>query len=86
MGNSRIEIEVWGNHGCDRNIKDGGKVIGCGRMGCVDCETRRFVKQLQSSNSVTSARLIHWPKPGTAEPLPHTVIDDLLSGARSGSF
>lgn len=81
MGNFRIVIEAVGGHGCQREVKDGGEVYGCRRMGCPDCETRRFVEELKrSQSSVDKATLTHWPgQPGE-------VVDDLVSRKRSGSF
>lgn len=81
MGNYRIEIEAVGGHGCDRGVKDGGTVEGCGESSCPDCQARAFVKKLQGSgSSVAKATLTHWPGE------PSQVQDDLLSGKRTGSF
>lgn len=81
MGQYRIEIIAVGGHGCERGITDGQTSPGCQRMGCPDCEARRFVRQLQTQgNSVEKAELTHWP--GTAG----EVRDDLLSGRRTGNF
>lgn len=81
MGTFRIEIEAVGGHGCQREVGYGGVVAGCQRMGCPDCETRRFVALLRSQgNSVGSATLRHWPGE------PTEVRDDLLSGKREGGF
>lgn len=82
MGMYRIEIEATGGHGCQREIKDGGDVHGCGYITCPDCNARRFVKiiQLILGNSVSKAVLTHWPgQPGEVQ-------DDLLSRKRRGSF
>lgn len=88
MGNSVIIIETVGNHGCQREVKDGGTVYGCGYMGCVDCETRRFIKRLQQNGSIVEAKLIHWPIQGTQgqQLQPSSVVDDLVSGKRTGNF
>ena len=92
MGSFRIEIQGVGGHGCQREVKSGDKVAGCGSENCPDCLAREFVKQLASkgmlSNYGTSsepgnlvyAKLIHWPY-GHG-----TVTDDLLTGVRSGNF
>ncbi len=80
MGRYRIEIVAVGGHGCNRDIKEGGTSYGCGRMGCPDCEARRFVRELQRSQTVEKAEFTHWP--GT----PTEVRDDLLTGKRGGSF
>jgi len=81
VGTYNIEIEATGGHGCQREVKDGQKVFGCQRMGCPDCETRRFVKTLRDSgSSVSVAKLTHWPGQESE------VQDDLLTGIRRGEF
>lgn len=81
MGTFRIEVEAVGGHGCQREIKDGGTVDGCGHPSCPDCMARGFVKDLkEKGNSVLSAKLTHWPGDKSE------VRDDLLTGVRSGSF
>jgi hypothetical protein len=84
MGNFRIEIDAVGGHGCERETKDGGTVKGCGQPTCPDCMARKFVADLKAagmfSNTPAAAKLTHWP--GTKE----QVVDDLLTGKRSGSF
>lgn len=93
MGNWRIEIEAIGGHGCERQVKDGEEVYGCNRMGCPDCECRRFLKQLQQNNSIVEAHLIHWPIPGSHGELRPaspgdvgSIVDDLVTKKRAGSF
>lgn len=80
MGRFRITITAVGGHGCQREIKDTGRVHGCRRMGCPDCETRRFVELMKQQNSVEGATITHWPGQ------PSQVEDNLLSGVRTGSF
>lgn len=84
MGHFRIEIDAVGGHGCQRNVKDGGTVTGCSGGNCPDCVTREFVAKLKSmgvfSSVPASAKLIHWPGQATS------VVDDLLTGKRTGSF
>lgn len=81
MGTFRVELEAVGGHGCQREIPDGGHVIGCERPGCPDCITREFVRRLKRSGAqVAVAELRHWPGQ------PTEVKDDLLTGTRSGSF
>jgi hypothetical protein len=81
MGNYRVEIEAVGGHGCQREVKEGSVVYGCGRRDCPDCAAREFVAELKrKGNSMVHARLIHWP--GT----PTEVQDDLLTGIRKGNF
>ena len=65
MGDFRIEIEATGAHGCSRETKEGHRFYGCGKMGCPDCELRRFLASPQVRAGIRVARLIHWP--GTAE-------------------
>ncbi len=81
MGNFKISIEAVGGHGCQREIRDGGTVYGCGYRGCPDCEARAVVEALKRINcSVVEATLTHWPgEPGS-------VVDDLLTKQRKGSF
>ena len=81
MGQFRVTITAVGGHGCGREVKDGGRLQPCNRIGCPDCETRQFVKRLKEQGSnVESALLQHWP--GQA----NEVVDDLLAGTRKGSF
>jgi hypothetical protein len=81
MGTFKVEITAVGGHGCQREIKDGGEVYGCGQKSCPDCEARAVVAALKRIGcSVTEATLTHWPgQPGQ-------VVDDLLSKVRKGSF
>lgn len=81
MGQFRVEVTATGGHGCQRELKDGEQVEGCGQPHCPDCIARGFVKELRDRGaSVETAELIHWPgQPGE-------VRDDLLSKKRSGSF
>jgi hypothetical protein len=81
MGDFRFEINATGGHGCQRDIASGGLVEGCGEPGCPDCLARTFVKQLRAHGiSVKDALFIHWPN-GAG-----TVLDNLLTKERSGSF
>lgn len=62
MGQYRIEITAVGGHGCQRELKDGSAVVGCGRMDCPDCLTARFVADLaRAGNNIEDASLTHWP-------------------------
>lgn len=81
MGVYRLVVEASGGHGCERQIKDGGKVFGCGRRDCPDCEAREFVQRLMAKgNQVRVAELRHWPE------TPQEVLDNLLTRERRGSF
>lgn len=81
MGQYRIEITAVGGHGCQRELKDGQTVYGCGHRGCPDCSARALVDELRrNGNTVESAKLTHWPGTTTE------VQDDLLTKVRKGSF
>jgi len=81
MGDFCIEVKAIGNHGCQRELKDGSSVFGCRRDDCPDCITRRYVRELQASGaSVSEAKLTHWPGQSSE------VQDDLLTKVRRGSF
>ncbi len=81
MGQFIVKVDAVGNHGCQREVKDGGAVIGCERPGCTDCVTREFVRRLKRMGAtVAEATITHWP--GQAS----EVRDDLLTGKRTGSF
>lgn len=94
MGTFRVEIQAVGNHGCHREIGDGGTVADyCNNPSCVDCITREFVKNLAAAGAFFQAagatpqpdvdgyaRLTHWPGQ------PSAVVDDLQTGVRKGSF
>ena len=81
MGKFVVNVQAVGGHGCQREKKDGETVEGCGLPACPDCAARGLVKTLKSMGcSIESATLTHWPGD------PSTVVDDLLSGKRTGSF
>lgn len=63
MGSSVLEFQSGGGHGCNREAKVGEEVVGCGRMGCPDCEARRAVVQMLAAGVGTfeKARFVHWP-------------------------
>jgi hypothetical protein len=82
MGQFIVAVDAVGNHGCQREIKDGGTVIGCERPQCTDCITREYVRRLKRSGAtMTTATIVHWPTQPN-----HSVTDDLLTGLRTGSF
>jgi hypothetical protein len=84
MGDFVIEIRATGGHGCQRDKKDGEVVEGCGFENCPDCMVREFVKKFKDKGMLgfqtNYARLTHWPEG------PGTVVDNLLTGVRKGSF
>lgn len=94
MGQFAVVITGTGNHGCSREQKDGEHVLGCQRPDCVDCIAREVVRRLKR-NGVQQlvARLVHWPEVEVSDDVPQlikltesSVVDDLVSGVRSGSF
>ena len=81
MGDFRIEVNATGGHGCQRELKDGSGVGPCDNPNCPDCIAREFVKKLRDSGTaVKDALLIHWPNSSP------TIVDNLLTGLRSGNF
>jgi hypothetical protein len=80
MGTFVVHVQAVGGHGCQRDLKHGEVVAGCGHPACPDCIARRFVAELQKSAIVDAATFTHWPgQPGQ-------VVDNLLTKVRSGSF
>lgn len=62
MGDFRVTVDAVGGHGCQREIKDGGTVGGCGGSSCPDCITAEYIaKMARSGCNVKSATLVHWP-------------------------
>ena len=81
MGQFLVAIDAVGNHGCEREIKDGKAVIGCEKPHCTDCMVRELVRRLKRSGAtVAEATITHWPQ----QEVP--IVDDLLTGIRKGSF
>jgi len=85
MGTFRVDVQAVGGHGCQRDVKDGEVVQGCGKPNCPDCIVREFVGKLKAISVFSygvecHAKLIHWPGQ------PNEVVDDLLTGIRKGNF
>ena len=85
MGTFNLRVTAVGNHGCQRELKDGATVEQCGDPRCPDCIARRFVEELKASGTSfgygdSEAKLTHWPGQ------PSEVQDDLLTKVRKGSF
>jgi hypothetical protein len=81
-GDFRVVVEAFGNHGCERDKKDGESVLGCDRHGCVDCITREYVRRLKRTGAhLRVAKIVHIGY--TPE---QDVTDDLLTGVRAGAF
>ena len=73
MGDFRLEVDMVGGHGCQREVKDGGEVRGCGQDGCPDCICARFVADMRRFGAVVNAaKLIHWPGQ------PTQVVDEFI--------
>ena len=88
MGNFKIVVEAVGGHGCQREVKDGGIVNRpCMQPGCPDCMADALVRNLKSTAgcSVQTAKLIHWADSDGGYKR-DTVVDNLLTGVRHGSF
>lgn len=91
MGDFRIIINGSGNHGQDRDKKNGEIVNFQEDPNSPDALAEDFVAELRSKGvNVESAEIIHWPldnyggqhKNGrTAQ-----ITDDLITGKRIGSF
>jgi hypothetical protein len=73
MGSSLLEFQSVGGHGCNRDAKVGEEVVGCGKMGCPDCEARRAVEMLLKAGvgMFEKARFVHWPGQ------PDEVVDEM---------
>lgn len=81
MGQFNVSVTAVGNHGCQREVKDGEHVVGCEQSQCTDCVTREYIRRLKRTGAMVGGAVItHWP--GTA----NEVRDDLVTGRRSGSF
>jgi hypothetical protein len=81
VGQFIVHVDAVGNHGCQREKKDGEAVVGCEQSQCTDCITREYVRRLKRSGAMMSAAVVtHWPGSDSE------VRDDLLTGMRSGSF
>ena len=89
VGNYRIVIEGVGSHGCQRDVAGESSVkVQCDSPSfCPDCAARALVDLMcRSGENVTSARLYHWLDNVTGEVQSSTVVDDLKSLQRHGTF
>jgi len=92
MGHFRITVNAVGGHGCERDVKDGGVVYGCGQQDCPDCLTARFLADMRRATcSIESATLQHWP--GSKEEVVDTfdtegthIVSTRIRRKRTGSF
>lgn len=82
MGNYRVIINAVGGHGQDRGKGHGETVdFEAGGESSPEAILKRAVAELQAhGNSVTEATVHHWPGSGSE------VVDNLLTGRRTGSF
>lgn len=86
MGTSVLTVRIVGNHGCQREVKDGEKTAPmCERgeacaKGCVDAVAKHAVEMLKATGSIIEANLHHWPD-GDVQ-----IVDNLKTGKRTGSF
>lgn len=86
MGQHTVTITIYGNHGCDRDAREGEDLrttlCDYALTGCSDCRFRKLVQELLASGvDVEEAALVHWPDS------PGVVVDDLVAGKRvSGQF
>lgn len=87
MGTSVLTVRIVGNHGCQREVKDGestertcGKE-GCDPARCVDAVAKEAVDRLRATGSIVEANLHHWPE-GDKQ-----IVDELKSPfRRNGNF
>lgn len=86
MGTSVLTVRIVGNHGCQREVKDGGTtaptcgVEGCTPSRCVDAVAKQAVEMLKATGSIVEANLHHWPESDVQ------IVDNLKTGKRTGSF
>lgn len=85
MGHFKIEIFAIGGHGQDRGKKDGEEVYFFeGGRNSPDAIAKTCVNELQKAGIYfgfdSYARIIHWPGQ------PTEVIDNLVTGIRTGNF
>lgn len=83
MGNFRIVINAVGGHGADRDTKDGETVNFYKNGNNTPDALAKFVTEALryvTGALIDSATLTHWPDE------PCEVIDDLVTGKRTGNF
>lgn len=89
MGTFRVELELVGGHGHDRDAKNGDAVKPCegsAAESCPDCMTLAFFKAMALKNDTSGGRatITHWP--GQTSQV--TDVFDFVKGemVRRGSF
>lgn len=82
MGNYRVIINAVGGHGQDRSKGNGETVdFGADNENSPEAIIARAVEELQAhGNTVSEATVHHWPGQSSE------VVDNLLTGKRTGSF
>lgn len=87
MGTSVITVRITGNHGCQREVKNGDSTKAtcgnpaCDPSKCVDAVAKEFVEKLKATGSIEEANLHHWPQGGKQ------IIDELKAPfRRNGNF
>lgn len=92
MGDFRIIVNAIGGHGQDRAKKSGDVVdFSEGGYNSPEAIAKRFVDELKAKGvNVESAVVVHWPLDNyggqTQNGRTSQIIDDLLTGKRTGSF
>lgn len=62
MGDFRVTVDAVGGHGCQRDVPEGGTVVGCGGSTCPDCITARYIAEMSKAGvHVKNAKIQHWP-------------------------
>jgi len=82
MGTFKIEITAVGGHGVDREVKDG-EIVNFFKEGNQTPDAIAKFMELNLRNSgcmIDSATITHWPGQESQ------VVDDLITGKRSGNF
>lgn len=90
MGDFKLEIHAFGDHGIDRDKKDGEVIDYTPKdgwtLGSTDRLCKEFVDFLKTKGvDVKLATITHWPQEYYNREKSGPV-DDLLTGIRSGNF
>jgi hypothetical protein len=91
MGDFRIIIDATGGHGQDRGKKSGEIVdFGTDTLNSPEACVKKFLEEFGRSNYIQKAVIVHWPLDnygGQTENGRFTqIVDDLLTGKRTGNF
>lgn len=87
MGDFKLVIHAMGDHGIDRNKKDGEIIDYTSKgIGSTDALCKEFVEFLKTKGvSFMSATITHWPQE-FYDRTTQGPVDDLLTGVRAGNF